>query len=593
MTLTSGTSLSQVWIVAGLLLASAAAHGAEPIAPPTHLKVGLVQLALTNTITGNRDRIVARIPEAAARGVRVVVFPEGAVRGEGGDDPAVVEEALAAIRRAAKDSNVYVVFGGKTWSTQVKKVANWMYAVGPDGRDLFRYEKLYDNHRAAMPGVFLIDGIPCNAMICADRWLRGVEEVPIQQGAQISFELSNNYGCEWVAPFEWYWNVSRALRNDVWVLFANSCNQEGIQSLPVQRCHGHSAIIAPDGRVIAASRDNAEAIVVADLDLSQATRAAAKARAAHPALRPFWEAGMKLQRGETVDAPPIQQLASTEAQITIAAAQVSGDLPRMLSMIGQARANHADLVVFPARAIDDSALEPLKDAAREHHIVVVVGMEHRVDGGRRNSAFVIGPDGKLLTRYDQLSATSPLEPGVDPRSMWFRVKGVPAVVTIGQDAHWTELAELAAVAGARIHVHLDHDPDSSPDADLRRRQVWANLLSFHTFSATVNVTGSAIWDDLRDREDRKTALWEEGHYRDKERAEVVGPALPDTGPVEVASPFSTNLVARAGTGPKLLVATRKVDSANLHYPTRTSRINPQMDAWYRVGAAIISPQEKP
>ena len=80
---------------------------------------------------------------------------------------------------------------------------------------------------------------------------------------------------EWVEPFGWYWNVARALRNNVCVVFANSCNAESIVSAPPQDCHGHSAIIAPDGRVTAASRDNAETIIIAELDLSRATRAAA------------------------------------------------------------------------------------------------------------------------------------------------------------------------------------------------------------------------------------------------------------------------------------------------------------------------------
>jgi predicted amidohydrolase len=551
------------------------AAGAETSAARNHLKVGIVQMALSNTVSDNRDRIVARIPEAAALGVRVVVFPEGALRGAGGDDQALVDDALTAIRGAARDSNVYVLFGGKTWSPTVKKDANWMRVVGPDGRELLHYEKLYDNHRAAMPGVFLIDGVPASAMICADRWLRGVEEVPIQQGAQISFELSNNFDCEWVEPFEWYWNVSRALRNNVWVLFANSCNAEDVESLPLQRCHGHSAIIAPDGRVTAATRDNSETIVVADLGLGQSNGAAARARAAHPALRPFWEAGVKLQRGEHVDAPKLTPLEFTDAEITIAAAQTSGVLSVMLSMIGKARAKNADLVAFPARAIDETALASLQAAAREHHITVVAGMDHRVEGGRRNSAFVIGPDGSLQTRYDQLSAASPYEAGTDPRSMWFSVKGVPAVVTIGEDALWTELAELAAVAGARLHVHLDDDADSRPEADLRRLQVWSNLASFHTFSATVNTVGSGIWDDLRDAEERRAAV------RDLPR--------PQTGAALVYSPFSANLVVRAGTGPELLVATRSVGGVNPHYPTRT-RFNPQMDAWYRIGAAIVRPQ---
>ena len=571
-----GSSMRRLGIAGAVLLACGAARGEQPAAAPKHLKIAVVQMALSNTIAGNRDRIVARIPEAAALGARVVVFPEGAVRGRGDDDPAQVADAVDAIRRAARESNVYVLFGGKTWSEKVRKVANWMYAVGPDGRDLLYYEKLYDNHRADMPDVFYIDGIPCNAMICADRWLRGIEEVPIRQGAQISFELSNNFASEWVAPLGWYWNVPRALRNNAWVVFANSCNAESIVSAPPQHCHGHSAVIAPDGRVIAASQDNAETIVVADLDVSQATLAAIELRSTHPAMRPFWEAGARLQRGEKVDAPPLEPLETAGAEITIAAAQVTGDLPRMLSMSGTARAGNADLVVFPARAIDESALESLQAAARQHRVVVVVGMEHHADGGRRNSAFVIGPDGAVLTRYDQLSAEGPFQPGVDPSAMWFRVKGVPAVVTVGDDALWSELAELAACAGARIHVHLDHDPDESREADLRRMQIWVNLASFHTFSATANVTGSAIWDDLRDAEER--------------RAAVRGLPRPETGAVELYSPFSANVVERAGSGPELLLATRPVSPTNRHYPGRTAHFNPQMDAWYRLGVAIIRPR---
>jgi predicted amidohydrolase len=229
-------------------------------------------MAVAQTVEANRDRIVSGVAQAAARGVRVAVFPEGVLRGQGGDDQAIVAEAVEVIRRAARESNVYVAFGGYTYLPHLKKAANWMLVIGPDGRDVFRYEKLYDNHRAAMPGVFFIDGIPCNAMICADRWLRGVEEVPIQQGAQISFELSCNFASEWVAPFQWYWYVPRALRNNVWVVFANTGNKvAGVPdapSAPRELRHGHSAIIAPDGRIAAAARDDTETIVVAELQVT-------------------------------------------------------------------------------------------------------------------------------------------------------------------------------------------------------------------------------------------------------------------------------------------------------------------------------------
>ncbi|HXJ00488.1 MAG TPA: carbon-nitrogen hydrolase family protein, partial [Micropepsaceae bacterium] len=186
---------------------------------------------------------------------------------------------------------------------------------------------------------------------------------------------------------------------------------------------------APSSRLmatwVAAVRDDVESIVFADLDIGQATRSTALARAAHPALSRFWEAGAKLQHGQTMEAPALTPLKSAATDITLAAAQVADNFAAMEAMIAQARAKHADLVVFPARAIAETALEQFQAAARVHRITVVVGMEHRADGARRNSAFVIGPDGSVLTRYDQLSAASPFQPGEHPSAMWFRVKGVP------------------------------------------------------------------------------------------------------------------------------------------------------------------------
>lgn len=477
-----------------LVFACAFARGAETNNAPVRLRIGVVQMALGRTIAENRARIMAGISNTAMRGVRVAVFPEGALRGKDGDQPALVDQAVSAIRQAVREAKLFVLFGGSTYSTRLKKDVNWMLVVGPDGRDVFRYEKLYDNHRATMPGVFHLDSIPCSTIICADRWLRGIEEIPIQQGAQISFELSCNFASEWVTPFEWYWYVPRALRNNVWAIFANTGNKvAGVPddpSTPRELRHGHSAIIAPDGQITAAARDDAETIVVAELDISQATRDGAQARRAHPALRPFWEAGLKLHSGQVVQTPSFTPLKSSETEITMAVAQVTNNLLEMAAM-------------------------------------------------------------------------------------WFRVKGVPAVVTIGQDALWTELAELAAVAGAQIHVHLDHDPASSPEAGLRRLQVWSNLASFQTFTATANVLGSAIWDDLRGLDER--------------RAEVNGLPRPDTGMVEVYSSFSANLVVHAGAGPQLITVTRRVGPANLYHPRRTSNFNPQMDAWYRLGATIVHP----
>ncbi len=563
--------------IAAVLITAVLAPCGRAAAPASPgLRVGVVQMAQTPTLAGNRERIVAGVTDAARRGARVVVLPEAALMGTGSEHLAAVDEAVAAIRQAAVEHQVYVMFGATTSTPEEKRVHNWMLVLGPDGRELLRYGKLYDRPKAPMPGVFDLDGILCGAIICADRWLRGVEEIPIQQGAKISFELSCNSAVEWVEPFGWYWYVPRAVRNSVWVVFANTGNTAtGVAPYPgAELRHGHSAIIAPDGRIVARSRDDVATVVMADLDVREATRTAALARSAHPALRAFWQAGVTLQTGQPVAVPPFTPLKSPAVDITIAAALATGNLDAMEAQIREARRRQADLIVFPARATAETALPRLQAAALASTITVVLGAEHRAGGRTWNSAFVIDPDGRLQTRYDQLSAMPPYKPGNEAAAMWFRVKGVPAVVTIGGDGLWSELAELAALAGAQVHVHLEHEPASGPAAMLRR-QVWANLASYQTFTATVSVDESMIWDDLRSSEERRAPI---GHR------------LPESGEVEVYSQYSANLVARATAADPLLVVTRHVNPANLHHTRTVARKNPQMEAWYRLGAASLQPR---
>ncbi|MDO8544089.1 MAG: nitrilase-related carbon-nitrogen hydrolase [Opitutaceae bacterium] len=567
-------------IVLGALLLTtantswAASAGAMPA---QRLKIAIVQMAQVPTLAGNRDRIIAGIADGARRGARVIVLPEAALMGDGSDNLGAVDEAVDAISRATQVHNVYTMFGATTHTPKQKKNVNWMRVIAPDGRQLFHYDKLYDQPDATMPGLFAIDGVQCGAIICADRWLRSVEEIPVQQGAKISFELSCNSSVEWVPPFGWYWYVPRAVRNNVWVVFANTANfVSGVPTYPgaVLR-HGHSAIIAPDGRLVASSADDVATIVMTEIDVNEATRAEALARSTHPALREFWNAGLKLHAGEPVTALRVAPISIKPTEVTLAVAQVTGDVAAIKAKIGEASARRADVVVFPARAIPYAALGSLQDAARAHRITVVFGAEYRGDAAApRNSAFVIGPDGTLLTRYDQLSAASPFEPGTNAASMWFRVKGVPAVVTIGRDGLWNELAELAAAAGAQIHVHLDHERSGGPSAKLRR-QVWANLASFLTLTATVNVADSMIWDDLRGLEERRAPI---------------GQQQPESGVVEVYSQYSANLVAQARSAGELLVVTRRVNATNLYHTRTIARKNPQMEPWYRAGAASILPK---
>ena len=191
--------------------------------------------------------------------------------------------------------------------------------------------------------------------------------------------------------------------------------------------------------------------------------------------------------------------------------------------------------------------------------------------GRHDSAVVLGPDGALLTRYDGLVARRrrPFEPGASAAAMWFEVRGVPAVVTVGGDVLWNEIAELAAIGGAQIHCHLANDAGRvGSEADrLRRDQLWVNLASYRTLTVTANAArppagqgggGSAIWTDV-------------GRFA---RGRGKGP-------------YSAVPVARAGDAEELIVATLDVPASNAHPELITAMVDRRMEGWLHAGARAL------
>jgi predicted amidohydrolase len=521
--------------------------------------LGVVQMALGPTIAENRSRILDGLARAARARVRVAVFPEGALSEFTRAAPGEVERATSDIAREARRRNLYVIYGGWTYGPRAERT-NWMKAVGPDGGELLHYDKLWDVHTAAEPQPFLIDGVKAAAIICADRWLRAVEDLPFQRGAQVSFELSNNFASEWVPALEWYWYAPRAVRNTAWVVFANSANRVPGQTEPGAEPtprHGHSAVIAPDGKVKASAPGDGELLLRVDLNLDEATRAEALARAAHPALERFW-------RGEGARAEAFRPLGSAAVDLTVAAVQAA-NAEEAERGIRQAAERGADLATLPMLDPEPGLEERLARAARESAVAVAYG----VDG----AAAVLSAEGRVLTRHLALTHS----PRATLKTMWFEVKGVPAVVSVGRDALWNEIAELAALAGARVHVNVASEP--VPDR-LFRRQVGAAMSSFQTLTVMANRAGpgrgrSAVWDDLNAREETRRA--------------VRGEAPARAGDVLVYSPFSANLVAEAGEGFETLVVKRRIPGPNDQYPNRTARFHPARDGWYANGARLASP----
>ncbi|MCU0916485.1 MAG: carbon-nitrogen hydrolase family protein [Planctomycetes bacterium] len=571
---------------------------------PAALTVGVVQQAREPQLAANRDKIVRFTAAARARGCRLAIFPEDALGSPVGTSNEDLEQAVDAIREAARVQDIYVIFCSSFAipGFAPDRRGHCLRVIGPDGRLLLRFNKLICNLPASdprrAPGVFHVDGIPCGAMICADRWLRGFEELPVALGARILIDCSANARQEWIPEFAWYLPVTRALRNNVFSIFCNmGAHPQGLDDAR----HGHSAIIRPDGTFAAAADDGGDQMLVATLDLSQAHAAEAKRRHDHPVFRPYWELGRRILSGQKATVVLPEPHVSPQVEIKIAAAQMacSRDIPanveRMKHLLGAARDNRADVVVFPELAVtgarDDDirgadpsalreALAALQAAAKARGITVVFGMP-RVEGAKRwNSAFVAGPEGTLLTHYDQLvvDRRDLFQAGSETRPMWFRVKGVPAVVTVGSDARWNEIGELAAVRGAQLLFNLAYDPGVSEAATLRRTQFWVQLASFCTFSATVNATDARSLAQPSTAANGGSTIWEDFNGHRKTPA----------GNVEVYSQYSACRVVSAGPQETILYATRTMPRQNTYFSRLVARRYPYLEPWYHLGARIVA-----
>jgi predicted amidohydrolase len=584
--------------------------GAEPVVPGdtrrpvSHtassdngdkLTLGVVQLALEGDLATNRDKIIRFVRQAKVKGCRVVVFPETALYSPPESAKAEIDAAVAAVQQAASANNIYVIFCVKYKRTGTDRPFERLLVVNPEGRVIHSYDKLWSDARFnGVPGPFAIDGIPCCAAICADRWIRGVEELPALKEAKILFECSNNYANEWIEDLGWYWYVPRARRNQAYVVFANTARENRGEG---KEGHGHSAVIAPDGSLVTSAGEESDRLLVAALDLSKAARTQAVQRREHPLFKPFWQVGLDLMDGRPAPAAPFEGYVSPRARITIAAAQmacsrsVADNVARMKRMIRSAKAKGADVAVFPELTVTGAgdaevahadeatlkaALAQIQEAAKAAQIAVVFGMPHVEEGKRQNCAFAVSPEGTLMTRYAQIVVDRPdlFVPGSNTRSLWLRIKGVPAVPTIGRDALWSEIAELAAVRGAQLHFHLCYDRDTSKAGTLLRHQLWVNLASFRTFTATVNAAAPAGLVQPSGAANGGSILWEDFH-----RAH--------SGKAGGYAPHSAVRLAAAGAGEEILIATQEIPPTNPHFGLLTGKTNPQMKPWYEAGARVI------
>ncbi len=138
--------------------------------------IALMQMDTQNNKKENLDTACAWIDEAAARGARLVCFPEvmnliGKNVGEGGGRERIPGYTTEILCAKAKEHGIYIHAGSLTEETGEKRSANTSVLIGPDGAILASYRKLH------MFDITLADG----ASFCeSERVSPGNEAVTVQ-----------------------------------------------------------------------------------------------------------------------------------------------------------------------------------------------------------------------------------------------------------------------------------------------------------------------------------------------------------------------------------------------------------------------------
>ena len=257
---------------------------------PGRLRVAAVQMIFANSIPGNLDRIERAAKQAAQAGADVVLFPECATTGYACDfsalQPAPLREALRTLGALAAKLEVHLLVGSPVFAG--RRLFNGLLVFDRRGRLAHTYAKCQlteGDRRWFTPGnslaLFSLDGVGATAIICHERRYPELVRLPVMAGAQIVFHP--NAGLDELAVSKAKRRGRdgipvRAFENAVYYVFANSVGPQGGGKWSA----GDSKIVAPDGSFLQLADNRREAVLVAELDLSRATRKYALDSLRHP-----------------------------------------------------------------------------------------------------------------------------------------------------------------------------------------------------------------------------------------------------------------------------------------------------------------------
>jgi 5-aminopentanamidase len=244
------------------------------------IRVAAVQMdVFLGQVAANRDRMLARLYEAADQGARLIVYPECALTGYGFASRAealvhaepIPGPSIARFAEACTRRGVHVVFG--LLERAGDRLYNACALVGPAGL-VASYRKVHlpflGVDQFADPGdrpfaVHDAGGLRVGMHICYDGSFPETGRTLALEGADL-LVLPTNWPTHSECAAE-HMIPTRAMENTVYVMAVNRVGEEsGFRFI------GSSSIVDPNGRVLARAGADTDEILSAEIDPSRARR---------------------------------------------------------------------------------------------------------------------------------------------------------------------------------------------------------------------------------------------------------------------------------------------------------------------------------
>ena len=262
------------------------------------IRVAAVQMMFAATIEANLRKLDLAVRVAAKRDADAVLFPECATTGYGIDftrlKRADISQSLEHLSELAARYRINLLVGTPVFKG--RQLFNCLVVFDRLGMPIHCYAKCQltnQDRRYFTPGdaisLFQIDEAPATAIICHERRYPELVRLACMAGAKILFHPNAGLDSLVVSKTKRKGNdgiTARAFENAIYYVFANSVGRQRGGKWSA----GDSKIVGPDRSFLQLADNQSESVIVATLDLANATRAYPQESMEHPKfLKPTWK----------------------------------------------------------------------------------------------------------------------------------------------------------------------------------------------------------------------------------------------------------------------------------------------------------------